>query len=673
MFFKLSLRNVRKSFSDYTLYFLTLTFGVCIFYVFNSIEAQKAMLQISESALEIMKSITWIMNIVSIFISFILGFLIVYANNFLIKRRKREFGIYMTLGMARGKISRVLVAETFIIGVFSLAVGLLAGIFVSQGLSVVTAKLFEVDMTSFTFVFSLPALLKTIGYFGIIFVIAIAANAFTISKYKLIELINAAKKNEKQRVKHPAVTVMLFILSVAFICTAYAMVLKNGIATFDSRLLVECAFGAVGTFLFFASLSGFLLRLIQANKRLYYKKLNMFILRQINSRINTAFVSMSFICLMLFTTIGIFSTGIGMTSVLNRSYKDAAPFDLSIMADGDINISDVIKDSGLDVGDYAESKYQYKLYEDESGMLNFEQIFGRIESSFPEKDRQQIRDKIYPMPLHFIALSDFNELMSLQKKAGITLRNDQVALMTQYTWADADFQEYLNKYMELDNTMTVGGTVYNVSPEMITVGVSNNSRDILTLIVPDAAVAEREAYQTVLCVNCRGNAVKAEDAFVKEFDALQLSSGQANKLFEISTKNELLAQEGGSKAMISFVGIYVGLVFLITSAAILALQQLSEAADNRQRYAVLQKIGADGVLINRTIFKQTAIYFLIPLIVACVHSVVGIKVANDAIRMVGSLNAGSNIILTAIIILAIYGGYFIATYIGNKKIILRGT
>ena len=300
MYFKLSFRNVRKSFSDYTLYFLTLTFGVCVFYVFNSIEAQKAMMHISESALEIMKTITWLMNGVSVFVSFILGFLIVYANNFLIRRRKREFGVYMTLGMDKYKISKILISETLIIGLISLAAGLLMGVFLSQGLSVITAKLFDADMTEYTFVFSTQALWKTAAYFGIIFVIAIAAGTAAISKYKLIDLINAAKQNEKPRLKNPVLTIILFVLSVIFTVTAYKMVLKYGIATFNRRLVIECILGAIGTFLFFASLSGFLLSMIKANQKVYFKGLNMFIMRQINSRINTAYISMSFICLMLF-------------------------------------------------------------------------------------------------------------------------------------------------------------------------------------------------------------------------------------------------------------------------------------------------------------------------------------------------------------------------------------
>ena len=158
------------------------------------------MLRISESVLEIMKTITRLMSSISVFVSFVLGFLIVYANNFLIRRRKREFGIYMTLGMHKGKISKILVMETLVIGVLSLAAGICAGVFLSQGMSVVTARLFEVDMTGYTFIFSTEALWKTVLYFGVIFLIAVAISTISISKYKLIDLINANKQGEKQRV-----------------------------------------------------------------------------------------------------------------------------------------------------------------------------------------------------------------------------------------------------------------------------------------------------------------------------------------------------------------------------------------------------------------------------------------------------------------------------------------
>src|ERR1035437_5327708 len=296
MYCKLAFRNVRKSLRDYLLYFLTLTFAVCIFYVFNSIAAQEVMLKISSSEKEILQTLTQVIDYISVFVSLILGFLIVSANHFLIRRRKKELGIYLLLGMKKGRVSRILVIETLLIGAISLAIGLLAGVFLSQWMSIFTAKIFEADMTGYQFVFSMNAFLKTLIYFGIIFAVVIAASTFTVSRNKLIDLFSATSKNEKPAVRHPIITVILFLLSIACIGIAYQQVLKYGITDFDYKLLREIILGTVGTFLFFASLSGFFLKFFQKIKGFYYKDLNFFILRQINSRINSAHISISFVC-----------------------------------------------------------------------------------------------------------------------------------------------------------------------------------------------------------------------------------------------------------------------------------------------------------------------------------------------------------------------------------------
>ena len=287
------------------------------------------MMDISESTAQMMRVLTQLMGIISIFISIILGFLIVYANNFLIRRRKKEIEIYLTLGMMKGKISKILVTEIIIIGLLSLGAGLLTGIFLSQGLSVITAKLFEADMNGYRFIFSPVAFTKTIVYFTIMFLIAMIMGIFSITRYKLIDLINADKQREKQKLKNPIVTVVLFVLSIICIGLSYNLVLSNGITAIKQELIVEVLLGTIGTFLFFASLSGFFLRLIQLDEKRYLKGLNLFILRQINFRIKTAYISMSLICLMLFFTIGIFSTGLGLNNALNRSFQNNVPYDVS--------------------------------------------------------------------------------------------------------------------------------------------------------------------------------------------------------------------------------------------------------------------------------------------------------------------------------------------------------
>ncbi|WP_368253399.1 ABC transporter permease, partial [Clostridium paraputrificum] len=228
MYFKLSLRNIRRSLKDYTIYFLTLVFAVCIFYTFNSIESQKLLLDLSEYQGSTFTTISMAITVVSVFISFILGFLIIYANNFLIKRRKKELGVYMTLGMERKSISRILFAETLLIGFISLGVGLFLGVLLSQCLSIVTAKMFSVKLLSFKFIFSESAFIKTIVCFGLIYIIILLFNSRSINKVKLIDLIYASRKNEETKVIGLKISVVLFILSVITNISAYVILIKGG-------------------------------------------------------------------------------------------------------------------------------------------------------------------------------------------------------------------------------------------------------------------------------------------------------------------------------------------------------------------------------------------------------------------------------------------------------------
>ena len=213
MLFKLSLKNMKKSFKDYAIYFLTLVLGVAIFYMFNSLDSQQAMIKVSQSTRDLIELMISMLGMVSVFIAIVLGFLIVYANNFLINRRKREFGIYMTLGMGKRQISKIILIETILVGIISLIVGIFIGVFASQFMSILVAKLFESDMEEFTFVFSKDACIKTCIYFAVMYIAVMIFNTLTISRYKLINLLTAGRKNEKVKIKNPIISILVFIIA----------------------------------------------------------------------------------------------------------------------------------------------------------------------------------------------------------------------------------------------------------------------------------------------------------------------------------------------------------------------------------------------------------------------------------------------------------------------------
>lgn len=326
MLFRLSVKNMKKSFKDYAIYFVTLILGVAIFYVFNSLDSQQAMEVISSSTYDIMKLMIQMLSGMSVFISFILGFLIVYANNFLIKRRKQEFGIYLTLGMGKGQISRILLGETFLIGLVSLVVGLLFGIFGAQFMSLLVVKMFGGVMDGYQFVFSRNAFFKTILYFTIMFAIVAVFNVVSISKCRLIKLLSARKQNEQVKMKNPVFCFLVFLVALIDLGIQYYLVCHPDRLE-QSQVGMIILAGCIGTFLFFWSLSGFLLNVVQKSKRFYLRDLNAFVLRQIHSKVNTMVFSMTVICLMLFVTICVLAGGLGLNSEFQKMLGELTPVD----------------------------------------------------------------------------------------------------------------------------------------------------------------------------------------------------------------------------------------------------------------------------------------------------------------------------------------------------------
>ncbi|MBO4591118.1 MAG: FtsX-like permease family protein, partial [Eubacterium sp.] len=200
---KLAVKNIKKSIRDYSIYFMTLVIGVVIFYIFNAIESQTVALNVSKSSYEIIELMNLILSGMSVFVAFVLGGLIIYASRFLIKRRSKEFGVYLTLGMSKKRMSGMLFVETLIIGIVSLVIGLIIGVVLSQFMSIVVANVFEADMTQFEFVFSSQAAIKTVAYFGIMYLVVMIFNTLVIGKCKLLDLLQGAKRNEEMKFRNP--------------------------------------------------------------------------------------------------------------------------------------------------------------------------------------------------------------------------------------------------------------------------------------------------------------------------------------------------------------------------------------------------------------------------------------------------------------------------------------
>ena len=660
MLYKLSVSNIKKSFKDYAIYFITLIMGVCIFYIFNSMDSQTVMLELSSSQEEMIELLASLLSYVSVFVSVILGFLIIYASRFLIKKRNKEFGIYMTLGMSKRKISLLLLLETFLIGLISLGMGLLLGIALSQITSIFVANMFEVNMTKFSFNFSKSAMIKTIIYYGIIYLVVMIFNTIIINKNKLINLLQVSKKQEKIKLKNPYVCIVLFILSIGMLGSAYYMVTDGLFKLLDygmNILLLPISLGVVGTILFFYSISGMLLKILSKWHNIYYKKLNTFVFKQISSKINSMVISISVICIMLFITLCLLSSAFTIKNYFNNSINKYAPVDfqgvISTNADkkeviNSINSEKLIKDNVKDmviINEYYDNNLLYK-----ESLGNYYPI---IKDKYP-----YLR---YDFLVEIVGESDYNKLSKLYNLDKVSLKDDEYIIVSNYD------KELYDEVLVRDSIINIFG--YDLKPASKRciegfVRIGGNPSNLGFFVVPDKVINKEDASIKMLVGNYR---TKDED-IVKLIED-KFSEYNRSNTITIDTKNDIKESSTGLSAIVTFIGLYLGIIFLISSSAILALKELSDSLDDKNKYQVLRQIGADEVDINKSLFKQMLIFFVMPLSLAIVHTIFGLRFCTYVLGSLGIDNILKGSVITFIFLIIIYSIYFIFTYICSKNII----
>ena len=656
MLYNLSLKNIKKSFKDYAIYFVTLILGVCIFYLFNSMDSQTAILEVTSRQSEMIDLLEQILSYISVFVSFILGFLIIYASRFLIKKRNKEFGVYMTLGMSKRKISLLLLIETFIIGLISLAFGLLLGIVLSQITSIFVANLFEANMSKFTFNFSKTALFKTILYFGIIYFIVMIFNTIIVNKNKLIDLLQASKKQEKIRIKSSMISVILFFISVLMLGSAYYMVTAgvNDLLKYDvSILLVPILLGTIGTILFFYSVAGMSLKIISKCHNLYSKKLNTFVFKQINSKINTMVISISIICLMLFVTLCLLTSAFTIKDYFNNSINTYAPVDYQIVSiNQNVRVTEFLEDTF--VKEHTKDNLVVSEYYDEN--FDYAKSLGKVY----EQIKQEYSYIQFDSPVFIMSEADYNKLARLLKIDTVTIQDDEYAIVSNY---NTDIYESV---LKSNSTMIIFNHELKPYKKLINgfVNISGNPANLGFFVVGDQIIEKDHLKYEILSGNYNSKDQKTIDKLeekVKKF--------HTEETLIKDTRNEIEISAAGLTAIITFIGLYSGIIFLISSSAILALKELSDCIDDKKKYKILRQIGADEKEINKALFMQTFIFFMMPLSIAVIHTVFGLKFCEWILKSLGITSILNGSYMTFIFLILIYGIYFIITYLCSKNII----
>ena len=693
---KIALGNVRKSLRDFSVFFITLVFGVCAFYAFASINDQTAVINLAEQQSEAVSAVMRMLSSVSVFVAVILGFLVVYANRFLVRRRKREFGIYLTLGMGRAQVAAIMVMETLAVGVAALVVGLVLGVLLSQVMMYVTANLFEATIPGFAFVFSPGAALSTLACYAAIFALSLLLNVREVSRYRLIDLINADKVSEKVKARSLPVCVVLFLVSLVLMGVAYRTLLENGVMS--DKFGQATALVSVGTALFFFSVSGFLLRFLQGRPGVYLRGLNAFTLRQLNSRVNTAWVSITLVCAMLFVAICGVCTGFSVSRGISDALEKGSPYDASInayprglmiagMDDADYDLPEVNEEAASDgfdmvaamrrkvsdwdgivsataqVNQYMPSGAQGGIsqrwaYETTSYATDatLDEVLGQNDSRFA-----------------FVRVSQYNALRALLGEKPVELGRDECLVWSDFTPLDGFWEAFIDQhpgFEALGTTLHPRGMAHET--------LCNTSAASVTgaLVVPDEVLPDDLVpAKTSLDVTYSGSVDECEQRFQ---DACEAACGPADSrgveawpVCFMETRQAMADSTVGLTVVTTYLAIYIGLILLISCASVLSIQQLSAVADDVSRYRVLAELGAEPAQIRGALMVQVGVYFVFPLVVAVCHAACALTSINGLISLATGFDVSNALVATVCFVVALYGGYFLLTYQTSKAMVLR--
>ena len=676
-FKQLAKSNVKKSIKDYMIYFITLSFGAALLYSFNSIDNILSTLMGNGLLDAYIYLSRGILGGFSIVICLVFGFLITHSNNFLMKKRKREFGIYTTLGMDKRDINKLMFKETVIIGSLSLCFGLIFGIFASQGLGIITFKIINLS-SMFRFSISISAIIKTVLLFGFVLLLVNKFNKKTIEKYKLIDLINSNKKNENFTTNKGIKSLIIFPLSIILILGSYA-VLKSLIEPNTIIISICIALISLGTYLFFVSISDFILKQIKKRKKLYYNNLTMFVISQISSRIKSMSLSITVICLVLFSALIIIPFGMGFANYMKQGLEVITPYDATVyrydnrskdentFSENKIysddkslinkkytSLKDDLVNGNFPYNDLVSKSVEVKLYEIKD--LNLSKLFDNVE-----------KYDDYNVPI--MSITDYNNIRRSQGLENITLENNTFAL----NGINSEDKSSLNKLTNhSDLSLNINNHKLNFSNISYDIHYHNKNflYNNITVIVPDNVLNNLYPAMTYLNVDY----IKLNNEYDnKFFDAFYNFRDSNNYDLNFNSKLVIDGEKISLNVVFSFISIYLGIILLISAGAILALQQISESTVNKERFYILRKLGVKEKDMKKAIFTQVLILFMMPLVLALLHSIFVSGVLSEAILELSSAGLFKNILISLIIVIIIYGSYFFASYseslniINNKK------
>ena len=680
---KLSFRNAKRQAKDYCIYFITVIISVALMFSFNSIATSNDISELSSYMASFSKAISGI----SILIVLVMAWLINYCMRFMLEKRSKEFGTYQILGIEKKSISNIFTLENIMIGGIAFIIGIALGTFIYQILTSIIMNLFN-QPYQIEISFNIKAVGMTAIYFFGIFALVLLNCRRKIKKTKVYDLLYADKKNENNIIKNAKGNIILFVVSIVLLVGA--VLINNNEFSNSSNMEGRNIFIAIimlilGIYLFYISISSFIVKRYLNNKSRKYKKDNMFLYRNLTSKINTMSLSLGTIALM-FTIILIGgNVALLMNNMINNEIEMGYPYEIMIStADGDFSKYKEYIEKNTKVKDM----YEYRLY-------NIKGI--GLSTAFEKTPFKGAIDKEIDSVLSLTTYNKLREILGYEK---VDLQDDEIIINCLKT-AKGGLEKYTK---ENDKIKIVGKDVKIKEIRSENIAQVGFNGSYYAIIVPDSLIPliekedqrlrdkndnnstivteQEDGTDKIYYLDFAYNFVATtenmtDEKFYKELSnyiikqereiAGEVNGEEQNYNIEISlsnvqTKGERMSQTKSFYTIMSFLAFYVALIFVMATATLLAIQQLSDSEKYKYRYELLRKLGVDELHINRTIFKQLLFYFAIPMVLPVIISIPVILGVGQIFTVAVTMEEiFKNIWIMLGMFILVYGIYFIAT------------
>lgn len=685
---KLAIRNVIRSFGDYFVYFLTMTFVTALMFAFNSVLFSKDV----QERFEIAGIMAAMVGIATFFIVLIVAWLIHYMIRFMLEKRSREFGIYLLIGKRKKEIARLYIRENLLLGAGAFVLGMGLGVLLQQILTAILYGMIQADY-HLNLELNPSCVFMTAGCYMGCYFLALFRCKRRFRKMNIYDLMEAQKKNEEIIEKHEKGKRWLFPASVFFLLVFAVFLLGGFINSTGSAILLLVGLILV-IYLFYIGVSSFVIFYVRRKGRAVYRGENLFLMRQFASKLKTMCFTMGTLTSLF--TIALLGCTVAMmfSDYQNQILKEKFPFDVQVYSG---SVRDDFKDELTVISENAQMKesYVYHIYTDGTNQVNtwlythlkyFGTIYKNEDGTPNRKKIQTDNDHSYCGSDTFMGLNDYNHLRKMLGYEKAELAEDEYLIhMKRRVWEETgDFSEHLSIGAKQNGGKTLRFAGYRTEPFSQD---GHNGGDYV-IVVADSVIQKMRPFYSELVVDLKGQASRK---LGEELDDLRGSLGfgeslegeenslNSNWCYGSDTvvsyaavnlvRDQAIPEVRYVLSSIIFPAFYVGLVFVCVALTVLSVQQLSDSAKYRFRYDVLRKLGLGRQEMSKIIWKQLFAYYLCPaLFAAGISGIIAIYISRKFIFYTGVKTPVFQYFRIAFLLFfGIYAIYFIITYVGFRR------